>query len=146
MTSTDDAFDENLFKAESMLKTVKMNNKNRCIVLANQAYIYLLKGEYSKAEANYRVVFLGNDRKLIESIIEYCNIQIKDCCSKERPTALYVKAFMLSHNQDNGSDYINAIEQACNSIPDTYKYYHCKLSEMSMKTKKQKDKESKGNS
>jgi len=61
----------------------RINKSNRDIVQADRAYIFLLKNDYLRAEAEYISFFKRAKEKTIDSIIEYCNVQIKDGCSKE---------------------------------------------------------------
>ncbi len=131
MSSTDDSFDDNILRAERQLKKIKLNNRNCSATLGSRAYICLLKGDYPNAESNYRSFFKNADPALIDGIIKYCDSQTKSGCSKERPTAFYVKALMLRHAQAKGSDLKRAIGQARKNIPNTNSYYHGNLAEMS---------------
>ncbi len=140
MTSTDDAFDANLARAQYLLNRVRINANNRNIVHANRAYAHFLKGNYSKAESEYKTFFRKNDQQIIESVITYCDGQIKDCCLRERPTAFYVKALMLQHSKAPSNDTEKAIKQAKKSIPIENEYYHNKLDEMILRSQRVKSK------
>ena len=138
MTSTDDTFDANLTRAQYLLNRVRINTNNRNNVHANRAYVHLLKGNYAKAESEYKTFFRSNDLKTIESVITYCDGQIKDSCLSERPTAFYVKALMLQHSKATTNDIEKAIKQAKKSIPVENEYYHNKLDEMSLRSQRAK--------
>lgn len=140
MTSDDDSFTSNLTRAQALLNEAKLNSTNRSVIHANRAYIWLLKGDYQRAESEYRTVLKDPEEKLIEEIIRYCDGQIKNGCSKEQPTAYYVKALMLWHTKPQEPEFRNAIKLAKKRIPANYEYYHNKLTEMEEDHQKTKNK------
>lgn len=143
MTSTDDLFDSNLSHAISLTNKARINSNNRDTIHANRAYLYLLKQKYEHAESEYNILFKKATGKIIEDVIEYCNNQIMHGCSKERPTAYYVKTLMLKHRNTYHSEFESEIEQAKKNIPSDFVYYHAKLNEMS-KTKPKQNRKSCG--
>ena len=140
MTSTDNTFDSNLAQAQSLVSQARVNSQNRDIVHADRAYILLLKGDYLKAESEYRALFKKPNVKLFEDIIDYCNGQILAGCTKERPTAIYVKAVMLHHLEGKEKDLMKTIKQGEKLIPQDHEYYHKKLHEIVEERQKPKRK------
>lgn len=130
MTSSDDTFESNLSHAISLMNKARINSKNRDAIHSNRAYLYLLKDRYKQAELEYEQFFKKPNQKMIEEIIDYCNTQIKDGCSREQPTALYVKVIMLLHDKRQDTKIKKYLEQAKRKIPPDQIYYHQKLDEI----------------
>lgn len=131
MTSSDETFDINLSRAQALLNKARINGNNRATIHANRGYLALLKGNYFRAETEYNTLFKNRNERLIDDVVAYCDSQIKDGCSKERPTAYYVKALMLSQTNNKDLRFSKAIESAIKNIPEGNEYYHIKLNEMS---------------
>ena len=132
--TNDSEFESIVSQAQRYINMARINKSNRDIVHADRAYIFLLKNDYLRAEAEYISFFKRAKEKTIDSIIEYCNVQIKDGCSKERPTAYYVRALMSLHSKkQNSLDSI--IMEAKSNISTDNIYLHKKLEEMETKSK-----------
>ena len=140
MTSTDDTFDSNLTRAKLLTSKARINSQNRQVVHADRAYLSLLKGDYSKAESEYRALFKKPNVHLLEGIVDYCDEQIKDGCNKERPTAYYVKVLMLQHLSDKDVELKKSVECAKKKIPIEFAYYHNKLNGIIIEEKTDKKK------
>ena len=130
MTSTNTTFDTNLLLAQSLLKKARINSRNKEIIHADRAYVYLLTHNYSSAESEYQILFKKPKKHILESVVEYCDKQIKDGCERERPIAYYVKALMLSHLENQENALNSAIKQAKKCISSENTYLQNKLTEM----------------
>lgn len=132
--TNDSEFESIVSQAQRCINMARINKSNRDIVHADRAYIFLLKNDYLRAEDEYNSFFKRAKEKTIDSIIEYCNIQIKDGCSKERPTAYYVRALMSLHSKKQ-NDLDSIIMEAKSNISADNIYLHKKLEEMETKSK-----------
>ena len=139
MMSTEEDYSENVKSAFSLISRIKINKDNRTIVYANRAYLYLLLGEYAKAEKEYSLFFSHYKPEVAKEIVEYCNEQIVNGTMEEKATARYVKVLMLEKIGPKSEDLSEEYSRAKDEIPPSYEYYHQKLSSMHIEYNKTSD-------
>lgn len=136
MTSTKDSFVQNVTTALGWSQKIKINKDNRASVYANRAYLHMLLKQYSIAETEYAQFFRYFDRKVAESIIEYCDLQISTGTDLEKPVAYYVKALILYHLDPNSPKYFQSFSDAESHIPTSEVYLRNGLEKLNIESGK----------